>query len=47
MDIFNEELAKEIKQIKNKLESSIALDQDDLKTILISVLSEEDLHEGN
>ena len=46
MDIQKEDFNRELSRIKEKIESAKALTEDDLKIILLSMLSEEDLHES-
>ena len=46
MDMFKEELSTELNKIKLKIDTSSALDQEDIKAILISTLSEEDFNES-
>ena len=47
MNIFKDDLDREFKRIQEKLEKGASLNEDDLKTILLGTLHEEDLHEGN
>lgn len=47
MDMLKEDLNREINRIKEKLEKSTAMNEEDLKMVLLSMLLEEDLHEGN
>ena len=47
MNIFNEEIDKELSRIKEKIANSITLTEEDLKIILLSKLSEEDLNESH
>ncbi|MFA6237299.1 MAG: hypothetical protein WC635_08250 [Bacteriovorax sp.] len=46
MDILKDDLDREFLRIKEKLEKGTALNEEDLKIILISTLHEEDLHES-
>lgn len=46
MNILTDDLNREISKIKEKINSSTALNDDDLKIILLSMLNEEDLHES-
>jgi uncharacterized coiled-coil DUF342 family protein len=46
MDMLKEELNQEFSRIKEKLEKGSTLSEEDLKIILLSMLSEEDLHES-
>ncbi len=46
MDMLKEDLNREFARIKDKIEKAIALTEEDLKIILLSKLSEEDLHES-
>jgi hypothetical protein len=46
MDMLKEDLNREINRIKEKLEKSTAMNEEDLKMILLSMLLEEDLHES-
>lgn len=46
MDILKDELSREFLRIKDKLEKGTALNEEDLKVILLSTLHEEDLHES-
>lgn len=46
MSKMNEEINGEIGKIKTKLDQSQPLSIEDLKTILLRELSEEDLHES-
>lgn len=46
MDILKDDLNREFLRIKNKLEKGDALNEEDLKVILLSTLHEEDLHES-
>ena len=46
MDMFKEELSTELNKIKLKIDTSSVLDQEDIKAILISTLSEEDFNES-
>ena len=42
MDLLKDDLNKEFDRIKNKIESSDLLSEDDLKIILINLLKEEE-----
>lgn len=46
MDMLKEDLNREINRIREKLEKSTAVNEEDLKVILLSMLAEEDLNEG-
>jgi hypothetical protein len=46
MDMFKEDVNREFSRIKEKLEKTNPLNEEDLKIILLSLLAEEDLHEG-
>lgn len=46
MDIFKEEISKELNRINDKLNNAETISEDDLKIILLSGLFEEDLHES-
>ena len=46
MDIQKEDIARELDRINEKVSAATALNEDDLKIILLSMLSEEDLHES-
>lgn len=46
MDIQKEDFNRELNRIKEKLEKATNLNEEDLKIILLSVLNEEELHEG-
>lgn len=46
MDMLKEDLNKELTRIKDKLEKSTTMNEEDLKVVLLSMLLEEDLHES-
>jgi len=46
MDILKKDLNRELNLIKEKIEKSNMMSEEDLKVILLSVLSEEDIHES-
>jgi hypothetical protein len=46
MDILKEDINREIDRIKEKIDKATVLNEEDLKIILLSMLSEEDLHES-
>jgi hypothetical protein len=46
MNILKDDLDREFSRIKEKLDTGTALNEDDLKIILLSTLHEEDLHES-
>ena len=46
MDMLKEDLNRELNRIKDKLDQAISIEQEELKIILLSMLSEEDLHES-
>ena len=46
MDILKEDINREFNRIKEKIDKTTALDEEDLKIILLSMLNEEDLHES-
>lgn len=46
MDIQKEDFNRELNRIKEKIDKAAALNEEDLKIILLSLLSEEDLHES-
>lgn len=46
MDIRKEDIAREINRIRDALEKNVAMNDDDLKIILLEMLDEEDLHES-
>ncbi len=46
MDMLKEDINRELSRIKDKIENSTAINEEDLKIILLSILSEEDLHES-
>lgn len=46
MDMLKEDLEREISRIKDKLEKSTSMNEEDIKVVLLSVLLEEDLHES-
>ncbi len=47
MDMQKIDFNREISRIKHSLDNGTALSEEDIKIILLSVLSEEDLHESN
>ncbi|MDO9183023.1 MAG: hypothetical protein Q7U04_11475 [Bacteriovorax sp.] len=46
MDILKDDINRELSRIKEKLTKANSLTEEDLKIILLSMLSEEDLHES-
>ena len=46
MDKFKEDINHELARVKEKIEKAAALSEEDLKIVLLSMLSEEDLHES-
>lgn len=46
MDIQKQDLNRELGRVKEKIDKATALDEEDLKIILLSMFNEEDLHEG-
>jgi hypothetical protein len=45
MDIFKDEISKELNKIDIKLKDGAVLNEDDLKIILLNLLEEEDSNE--
>ncbi|MDD4975214.1 MAG: hypothetical protein PHY93_12725 [Bacteriovorax sp.] len=46
MDILLDDINRELSRIKEKIDKATALNEEDLKIILLSMLNEEDLHES-
>lgn len=46
MDMLKEELNREINRIKEQLDKAAPINEEDMKVILLSLLSEEDIHES-
>ncbi|MBC7539854.1 MAG: hypothetical protein H7281_13615 [Bacteriovorax sp.] len=46
MDILKEDINRELNRIKEKIDKATALNEEDLKIVLLSMLNEEDLHES-
>lgn len=46
MDILKDDIGRELTRIKEKVEKAASLNEEDLKIILLNLLSEEDLHES-
>lgn len=46
MDMLKQDLNREINRIKEQLDKAAPLNEEDMKVILLSMLLEEDSHEG-
>ncbi len=46
MDILKDDFNRELNRINDKIQNNSKLDEEDVKIILLSELSEEDLHES-